>query len=72
MPWFGPPMSPTSMATARFMETWAHALDVYDALDVAPNRPTGSGTSRTSAYAPAGSRSRSTDSSRRPTSSGWS
>jgi uncharacterized protein (TIGR03084 family) len=32
LPWFGPPMSPTSMATARFMETWAHALDVYDAL----------------------------------------
>lgn len=32
MPWFGPPMSPTSMATARFMETWAHALDVYAAL----------------------------------------
>ena len=25
LPWFGPPMSPTSMATARFMETWAHA-----------------------------------------------
>ena len=38
MPWFGPPMSPASMATARFMETWAHALDVYDALglDVEP------------------------------------
>ncbi|GAB3198703.1 TIGR03084 family metal-binding protein [Nocardioides hungaricus] len=36
MPWFGPPMSPASMATARFMETWAHALDVYDALEVAP------------------------------------
>ena len=36
MPWFGPPMSPASMATARFMETWAHALDVYDALDVHP------------------------------------
>ncbi len=36
MPWFGPPMSPTSMATARFMETWAHALDVYDALDSRP------------------------------------
>lgn len=35
LPWFGPPMSPTSMATARFMETWAHALDVYDALGVA-------------------------------------
>ncbi len=36
MPWFGPPMSPASMATARFMETWAHALDVYDALDARP------------------------------------
>ncbi|WP_243060568.1 TIGR03084 family metal-binding protein [Nocardioides sp. SR21] len=35
MPWFGPPMSAASMATARFMETWAHALDVYDALGVA-------------------------------------
>jgi uncharacterized protein (TIGR03084 family) len=32
MPWYGPPMSPTSMATARFMETWAHGLDVHDAL----------------------------------------
>jgi len=32
MPWFGPPMSPTSMATARFMETWAHSLDVAEAL----------------------------------------
>lgn len=36
MPWFGPPMSAASMATARFMETWAHALDVYDALDATP------------------------------------
>ncbi len=34
LPWFGPPMSPTSMATARFMETWAHALDVAEALGV--------------------------------------
>ena len=34
MPWFGPPMSPTSMATARYMETWAHGLDVAHALDV--------------------------------------
>ena len=33
MPWFGPPMSPASMATARFMETWAHGLDITDALD---------------------------------------
>ncbi|WP_137295198.1 TIGR03084 family metal-binding protein [Nocardioides dongxiaopingii] len=36
MPWFGPPMAPASMVTARFMETWAHALDVHDALGVAP------------------------------------
>jgi uncharacterized protein (TIGR03084 family) len=36
MPWFGPPMSPTSMATARFMETWAHGLDVYEALAIEP------------------------------------
>ncbi|NYG59652.1 uncharacterized protein (TIGR03084 family) [Nocardioides daedukensis] len=34
IPWFGPPMSPTSMATARFMETWAHSLDVFEALGV--------------------------------------
>jgi uncharacterized protein (TIGR03084 family) len=32
MPWYGPPMSATSMATARFMETWAHSLDVHEAL----------------------------------------
>lgn len=38
MPWFGPSMSPPSMATARFMETWAHALDVYDALGLTPER----------------------------------
>jgi uncharacterized protein (TIGR03084 family) len=36
MPWYGPPMSPTSMATARLMETWAHSLDVHEALGVAP------------------------------------
>ncbi|MFT3900897.1 MAG: TIGR03084 family metal-binding protein [Gordonia sp. (in: high G+C Gram-positive bacteria)] len=34
LPWFGPPMSATSMATARMMETWAHGLDVADALGV--------------------------------------
>ena len=34
MPWFGPPMSATSMATARLMETWAHGLDVHEALGV--------------------------------------
>lgn len=32
LPWFGPPMSPVSMATARYMETWAHGLDVADGL----------------------------------------
>lgn len=41
LPWFGPPMSPPSMATARFMETWAHALDVYDAAaqEIGQTRP---------------------------------
>ncbi len=34
VPWFGPPMSAASMATARLMETWAHGQDVVDALDV--------------------------------------
>ena len=34
IPWYGPPMSATSMATARFMETWAHGRDVADALGV--------------------------------------
>lgn len=32
IPWYGPPMSATSMATARFMETWAHGRDVAAAL----------------------------------------
>lgn len=36
LPWFGPPMSATSMATARYMETWAHALDIHDALGSRP------------------------------------
>jgi uncharacterized protein (TIGR03084 family) len=36
LPWYGPPMSVTSMATARLMETWAHGLDVTDALGLAP------------------------------------
>jgi uncharacterized protein (TIGR03084 family) len=34
VPWYGPPMSPTSMATARLMETWAHGQDVVDAMQV--------------------------------------
>jgi uncharacterized protein (TIGR03084 family) len=32
LPWFGPPMSPESMISARLMETWAHGQDVADAL----------------------------------------
>ncbi|SHH21730.1 TIGR03084 family protein [Jatrophihabitans endophyticus] len=34
LPWFGPPMSATSLATARLMETWAHGQDVADTLGV--------------------------------------
>lgn len=37
LPWFGPPMSVASMATARLMETWAHGLDVTDALRMPPS-----------------------------------
>ena len=37
LPWFGPPMSAASMATARLMETWAHGLDVTDALLAPPS-----------------------------------
>jgi uncharacterized protein (TIGR03084 family) len=40
VPWYGPPMSAASMATARLMETWAHGLDVADALGVR-RAPTG-------------------------------
>lgn len=32
IPWYGPPMSTASFATARLMETWAHGQDVIDAL----------------------------------------
>ncbi|MCW2571324.1 MAG: mycothiol-dependent maleylpyruvate isomerase [Frankiales bacterium] len=34
LPWYGPPMSPTSFATARLMEYWAHGQDVADGLGV--------------------------------------
>jgi len=36
LPWFGPDMSAMSFATARLMETWAHGVDIADALGVAP------------------------------------
>ena len=32
VPWYGPPMSPASFATARLMEYWAHGQDVADAV----------------------------------------
>ena len=34
LPWYGPDMSAYSFATARLMETWAHAQDVFDTLRV--------------------------------------
>ena len=34
IPWYGPPMSPASFATARLMEYWAHGQDVADAFGV--------------------------------------
>jgi uncharacterized protein (TIGR03084 family) len=32
LPWYGPPMSAMSFATARLMEYWAHGQDIVDAL----------------------------------------
>lgn len=40
LPWFGPPMSVASMASARLMETWAHGEDIADALRIV-RPPTG-------------------------------
>jgi len=34
VPWFGPPMSVASSATARLMETWAHGQDIADTIGV--------------------------------------
>jgi uncharacterized protein (TIGR03084 family) len=34
--WYGPPMSLASFVTARLMETWAHGIDVADALGYPP------------------------------------
>ena len=30
LPWYGPPMSARSFASARLMETWAHGQDIWD------------------------------------------
>ncbi|HSJ29085.1 MAG TPA: TIGR03084 family metal-binding protein [Acidimicrobiia bacterium] len=32
IPWYGPPMRVRSSAEARLMETWAHGVDIIDAL----------------------------------------
>lgn len=36
VPWYGPSMSVASFLTARLMETWAHSVDISDALKKAP------------------------------------
>lgn len=36
IPWFAMPMSAKAFATARLMETWAHGLDIFDAVGQAP------------------------------------
>ncbi len=33
-PWYGPPMTAISFATARLMETWAHGQDILDTLGI--------------------------------------
>ena len=37
IPWFGPSMSPATMASVRIMETWAHGVDVTDAVGLDPS-----------------------------------
>jgi uncharacterized protein (TIGR03084 family) len=32
LPWYGPPMSARSFASARLMETWAHGQDIWDVV----------------------------------------
>jgi len=34
LPWYGPPMSALSHATARLMETWVHGQDILDPLRI--------------------------------------
>ncbi|WP_246868713.1 maleylpyruvate isomerase family mycothiol-dependent enzyme [Saccharopolyspora sp. ASAGF58] len=45
--WYGPPMTPASMATARITETWAHGHDVADALGVTREPTTAAAPRRT-------------------------
>lgn len=37
LPWYGPDMSARSFATARLMETWAHAQDIFDTFRMKRN-----------------------------------
>ena len=46
------PLSARSLAEARLMETWAHGLDCFAALDVEPVTPIGCGGARDSACRP--------------------
>lgn len=36
VPWYGPSMGAKSFLTARLMETWAHGVDIRDAIGVPP------------------------------------
>lgn len=36
VPWYGPAMTIASSITARIMETWAHGIDIHDALGEPP------------------------------------
>jgi uncharacterized protein (TIGR03084 family) len=36
--WLGPPMSVTSLAVSRIMETWAHGVDITDTLGQPPGQ----------------------------------
>lgn len=36
VPWYGPDMSVMSFLTARLMETWAHGVDITDAMGLVP------------------------------------
>ena len=37
IPWFGPSMTPATMASVRIMETWAHGVDITDVLGLSPS-----------------------------------
>lgn len=69
IPWFGPPMSVASMATARIRETWAHGQDIADTPAFAGQRLTDCVTWLTSVSAPVATRIKSTAAMHHPRSS---